>query len=88
MNPDLRAQLFILDFLRIHGPSTSRKVAKAAAECRLTANIGDIMFKMAVEDKVLARHQGGNRYYVYEIADKDLADGLTGTLRLMAGGSE
>lgn len=82
MNPDLKCQLFCLEFLQENGESTARKVAREATACRIPGNVGANMARMA-EEGLLIREKRAGRYAYYRIADPIEAEGVIGSLQLM-----
>lgn len=82
MNPDLKCQLFCLEFLQLHGESTSRKVAREATACGIPGNVGKTMAAMA-EEGLLIREVRAGRYAYYRIKDPAEAEGVIGSLSLM-----
>ena len=85
MNPDLKCQLFCLEFLQLHGESKARTIAMEAKACGIPGNVGRNMAQM-VDSGVLRREKRAGRYAYYSLIDPIETEGLIGTLRLMEQG--
>lgn len=87
MNPDLKCQLFCLEFLQKYGEATARTIAREATACRIPGNVGANMARMA-DEGLLIREKRASRYAYYRIKDPAEAEGVIGSLQLMRRGED
>lgn len=79
MNPDLKAQLFIMDFLRNYGPCKGARIAKAAKTAQLELDIRTNIVRLC-DCGLLSRFKGAGAY-VYQIQNREELDRMSDELR-------
>ena len=66
MDPELRCQLFCLEFLQQNGECKARLVAREAEACGIPGDVGKILNDMAKEG-IICREKRAGRYAFYYV---------------------
>ena len=85
MDPELKCQLFCLEFLQLNGECKARLISREAQACGIPGDVGRILNEMAAEG-IINREKRAGRYAYYSVKDPVETDGLIGTLRMMEAG--
>ena len=86
MDPELRCQLFCLEFLQRNGECKARLVAREAEACGIPGDVGRNLNEM-VKAGMIRKEKRASRYAYYSVTSREEADGHIGTLRMMEQGA-
>ena len=86
MDPDLKCQLFCLEFLQLNGECKARLIAREAQACGIAGDVGHNLNEL-VKAGMIKKEKRASRYAFYSVTSKEEADGHIGTLRMMEQGA-
>ena len=86
MNPDLKCQIFCLEFLQLNGECKARLIAREAQACGIPGDVGRNLNEL-VKAGMIRKEKRASRYAFYSVTSKEAADGHIGTLRIMEQGA-
>lgn len=86
MDPDLKCQLFCLEFLQLNGECKARLIAREAQACGIPGDVSRNLNEL-VKAGMIKKEKRASRYAFYSVTSKEEADGHIGTLRMMEQGA-
>lgn len=86
MDPDLKCQIFCLEFLQLNGECKARLIAREAQACGIPGDVGHNLNEL-VKAGMIKKEKRASRYAFYSVTSKEEADGHIGTLRMMEQGA-